>query len=183
MNKEKIKNIIVNLDTYLGAATFVGIMFLLFAQVVSRYVFKHAWTWAEELATSLFVWMTYFCISSAVTSRKHLRIDALLNVLPFKVKRALLIVDNVIFIAFNTYLWIPFINLMNNLGNSVTPLLRIPKKCLYIAIPVMLTVATVRLIFDTIRLVKEEEKKLGASKPTLDLDAMEKEWEEKCQRQ
>ena len=181
--KNPVKLFLSEFETYLGAILFIIIMLLLFVQVISRYVFQHAFTWAEELSTALFVWMTYACICAAVPKRKHLRIDALLNAVPFKVKRVMLIVDDVIFIAFNTYLWVPYITLLRNMSTSVTPLLRIPRVALYISIPVMLTLTSVRLIFDIVRLLKEEEAKLGASKPVLDLDAMEKEWEEKCRQQ
>lgn len=95
MDKKKfdLKNFIVNIDQYISAVLFIIIMFLLFLQVVSRYVFHHSFTWTEELSIILFVWMTYLGVSSAVTYRKNLRIDALLNVLPFKAKKTLLIIQ------------------------------------------------------------------------------------------
>lgn len=81
------KKFLVNIDQYISAILFIVIMVLLFLQVVSRYVFHHSFTWTEELSILLFVWMTYTGVSSAVTYRKNLRIDALLNVVPFKVKK------------------------------------------------------------------------------------------------
>ena len=74
------KKFIVNIDQYISAVLFIVIMCLLFLQVVTRYVFKHSFTWTEELSVLLFVWMTYMGVSSAVTYRKNLRIDALLDV-------------------------------------------------------------------------------------------------------
>ena len=54
----------------------------------------------EEFATIMFVWMIYLAISAAVTYRKHLRIDFLLDMMPFKVKKVMLIISNVIFALF-----------------------------------------------------------------------------------
>ena len=39
--------------------------------------------------------------------------------------------------------------------------------------------AVIRLVEDTIKLLKEDEQNLGASKPSMDLDACERAWEEK----
>ena len=104
------------------------------------------------------------------------RIDALLEAVPFKVKKAMLIISDVIFMAFNV--WISYIyvdKLIPTMGRGVTSLLRIPKKFLYAIIPVMLMVTCIRLVQNIIRLSKESPKELGASKPVIDIDALEAE--------
>ncbi len=158
----------------MGAVIFIVIMLLLFTQVVSRYVFRHSLTWTEELSVILFVLMTYLGVSSAVTYRKHLRIDALLDVVPFKVKKVLLIISDVIFIIFNTYIVFPFINIMASLGNSKSAILGIPKVFSYVFIPLMLTFSSVKLVIDIYKLLHEEEKQLGASVPAIDFEEIER---------
>lgn len=170
------KHFVVNLDQYISAILFIVIMFLLFLQVVTRYVTGKSATWTEELSILLFVWMTYLGVSSAVTYRKNLRIDALLDAVPFKVKKVLLILADVVFIAFNIYLIFPFLQLIKTIGTSVTPILGIPKAITYWLIPVILVITSVKLIFDILRLAGEDEKRLGASKPAIDLDALEAEY-------
>ena len=170
------KKFILDIDQYFSAVIFVIIMILLFMQVVSRYVFKHSFTWTEELGQLLFVWMTYLGVSSAVTYRKHLRIDALLNAVPFKVKKAMLIISDIIFIIFNIYLIFPFVQLIGTIGSSRTPILGIPKAISYWLIPVILVFSCFKLVLDIIKLIHEDEKRLGASRPTVDLDAMEQEY-------
>ena len=177
-NKDWIK-FLVNIDQYISAILFIVIMVLLFLQVVSRYVFHHSFTWTEELSILLFVWMTYTGVSSAVTYRKNLRIDALLNVVPFKVKKALLIISDVIFIVFNLYLIFPLLELIKSIGTSKTPILGIPKAITYWLIPFILIVSSIKLLADIKKLIHEDEKRLGASKPTIDLEAMEKEYQQK----
>ena len=170
------KKFILNLDQYISAVLFIVIMVLLFVQVVTRYVFGHAFTWCEELSIILFVWMTYAGVSSAITYRKNLRIDALLGVVPFKVKKGMLIVSDIIFIIFDIYLIFPFLQLIENIGAATTPLLGIPKSISYALIPVVLVISCFKLVLDIMKLIKEDEKRLGASKPSIDLDAMEQEW-------
>jgi len=170
------KKFVENIDQYISAVLFIVIMVLLFVQVVTRYVTGKSATWTEELSILLFVWMTYMGVSSAVTYRKNLRIDALLDVVPFRVKKLLLILSDVIFIVFNIYLIFPFMELIGTIGSSKTPILGIPKAITYWLIPVILVVTCVKLVIDIIKLAHEDEKRLGASKPSIDLDAFEAEY-------
>ena len=131
----------------------------------------------EEFATIMFVWMIYLAISAAVTYRKHLRIDFLLDMMPFKVKKVMLIISNVIFALFNVYISVIMFNVIKLLGAST--MLKIPQQLVYIVIPISLLLTVIRLIQDTIKLAKESEENLGASKPSMDLDACEREWNAK----
>ncbi|MCI8743132.1 MAG: TRAP transporter small permease [Lachnospiraceae bacterium] len=177
------KKFIVNIDQYVSAVLFIVIMVLLFLQVVTRYVFKHSFTWTEELSVLLFVWMTYMGVSSAVTYRKNLRIDALLDVVPFRVKKLLLIISDVIFILFNLYLIVPFVELIGSIGGSRTPILGIPKAITYWLIPAILVISSAKLVYDIYRLWHEDEKRLGVSRPTIDLDSLEAEYKARMAEQ
>lgn len=127
----------------------------------------------------MFVWMIYFATSAAVTHRKHLRIDVVLEAVPFKVKRIMLILSNVIFAVFNVYISVIMFDVIRLLGNSRTTMLGLPQQVVYAIIPFGLLMAVIRLVEDTIKLLKEDEQNLGASKPSMDLDACERAWEEK----
>ncbi len=177
--KPEWKKFFINLDQYISAAIFIVIMALLLLQVVSRYLFHHSFTWTEELSVLLFVWMTYMGVSSAVTYRKNLRIDALLDVVPFRVKKALLIISDLIFIAFNIYLIFPFLRLIESIGTSRTAILGIPKAITYWLIPFILVITSIKLLIDIHKLVHEDEKRLGTSRPSIDLEAMEREYMER----
>lgn len=181
MEKKKFdwKKFVVNIDQYISAILFIVIMVLLFMQVVSRYVFRHSFTWTEELSVILFVWMTYAGVSSAITYRKNLRIDALLNAVPFKAKKVMLIISDVVCIVFDIYLIFPFLQLINGIGSAKTPILGIPRALSYWLIPFIMVVCVVKLVADIFKLAKEDEKNLGASKPSLDLDACEREYQAK----
>ena len=175
--KEKItlKKILNEFEIYIGTVVFLALTVLLTIQVVSRYVFKHSFTWTEEAAVVMFVWLIYLGVAAAVTKRKHLKIDALITVLPFKGKKALLILDNVICFGFCIGIVPPFTSIIRNQieKNAVTSLLRWPKAVIYSIIPICMVLTCIRLVQDTIRLCKESEKELGQSKPTIDIEALE----------
>lgn len=184
-NESLAKKLLNHFEVYAGAGIFIIMTILLFVQVVTRYCFGHAVTWAEEVATILFVWMVYLGVAAAVLSRKHLKIDAFVEMLPFKAKKTLLIISNVIFLAFSLYIIFPMMSLVNNYAakSAASPILKIPKALSYVVMPLCFLLTAIRLVQEIIRLSKEKEKELGVSKPIIDIAALEKEAEElACQK-
>ena len=96
-----------------------------------------------------------------------------------RLKKVMLIISNVIFALFNVYISVIMFNVIKLLGASKTTMLKIPQQLVYIVIPISLLLTVIRLIQDTIKLAKESEENLGASKPSMDLDACEREWNAK----
>lgn len=174
--KFDLKTFLNEFEQYLATIFFLVLTILLMVQVISRYVFSFSLTWLEELATVMFVWMVYFGISGAVRTRKHLKIDAILDIVPFKAKKVMLILDNIIFMFFNLFVSYTILDIIERLVGSKTSILKMPKDVIYAIIPVMLTFTCIRLVQDCIKLAKENEQQLGASKPTIDLDALEAEY-------
>ena len=179
-NESLAKKLLNHFEVYAGAGIFIIMTILLFVQVVTRYCFGHAVTWAEEVATILFVWMVDLGVAAAVLSRKHLKIDAFVEMLPFKAKKTLLIISNVIFLAFSLYIIFPMMSLVNNYAakSATSPILKIPKALSYVVMPLCFLLTAIRLVQEIIRLSKEKEKELGVSKPIIDIAALEKEAEE-----
>ena len=177
--KFDLKTFLNNIELYVATICFIILTILLTLQVISRYVMNHSFTWMEELATIMFVWMIYLGVSAAVTKRKHLRIDFVLEMVPFKVKRAMLVIDNMIFAVFNIYITVILVDVIKLLGKSVTTMLKIPQQLVYVIIPINLVLTTIRLVQDTLALLKEDEENLSASKPSMDLDACEEIYRQK----
>lgn len=171
--KFDLKTFLNNLELYIATLCFFVLTIMLTLQVISRYVMGNSITWMEEFATIMFVWMIYLGISAAVTHRKHLRIDFILNIVPFKVKRAMLILSNVVFAFFNVYVAYIMIDVIRLLGSSSTTMLRLSQGLVYSVIPLALVLSCLRLVQDTRLLLKESESELGNSIPSMDLDACE----------
>ncbi len=171
--KFDLRTFLDNIELYVAAICFIALTIMLTGQVISRYALKHSITWMEEAATILFVWMIYLGVSAAVTKRKHLRIDFLLDMMPFKIKRGMLIASNIIFALFNIYVSFIMFNVIKLLGTSQTTMLHIPQRLVYSIIPLGILLSVIRLVEDTIKLMKEDESNLGTSKPSMDLDECE----------
>jgi C4-dicarboxylate transporter DctQ subunit len=173
------KTFLNNIELYLSTILFIALTILLFANVAARYLFQHSFAWIEELSTIMFVWMIWFAMSAAVTKRKHLRIDFILEMVPFKAKKFMLIVSNIIYFAFNIWMLVILAGIIQRLGTSQTTMLRLPQQVVYSIIPIGVVLSCVRIIQDTIKLYHEDEKNLGASKPSMDLDECERIYLEK----
>lgn len=171
------KKFLNEFEIYFGAVIFIAMTALLFVQVVTRYVLHKSFTWTEEISTIFFVWMVYAGVAAAVLRRKHLRIDAFVEAMPFKTKKVLLIISNIVFIIFMFYLIFPLSTIVSNYAarNATTPLLKFPNAVAYGMLPVTFGLTCIRLVQEIIRLAREREEDLGVSKPTIDMAALEEE--------
>lgn len=179
MKKKTVIEVLNNFENYVAAVLFMVVCILLTTQVITRYCFNHAITWAEEVATMLFVPMIYCGVSGAVTHRKHINIDIVQTLAPFKVSKALRIFSDVVFIAFCFAIQGPFHRVILTLQDSVFPLTQFQKKYFYWMVPILLMLTAIRLVQDIVRLWKEDKENLGKKKPTIDLDACEQEARER----
>ncbi len=71
-------------------AFLMGVMVLImFAQVVLRYVFRSPFTWAEETATYIFVWIVFLGGGPVFVRGAHIAVDYYAHFVPKKYHRTL----------------------------------------------------------------------------------------------
>lgn len=95
-----IKKLLGEFEIYIGTVLLFIMFILLNIQVFSRYLFSHSLTWTEELSTIIFVWLGYLGASAAVYKQQHLRIDVVLNLFHGLPKKIILIITDLITMAF-----------------------------------------------------------------------------------
>ena len=79
----------------------LGVMVVLvFGNVVARYVFDAAITWAEEVARFLFVWLTFVGASLGLRRGVHLSVDLVVAALVGRKRLVLQIICHVISLVF-----------------------------------------------------------------------------------
>lgn len=177
--KKDLKYWLNEWESYVSAFFFIINTVLLTFQVISRYIFHYSITWLEELATFFYLIMIYSAISAAVTHRKQICIDALPNAVPYKARKVLLILADVVFVIFCIWIQQGLFQILELVGKGGTALLHIPYKYCYLSISVCLLLTVVRLIQDIVKLLHENEQQLGQKKPSIDLDECEREYLEK----
>lgn len=107
-------------------ATGTFLLVLLTAGVISRYFFNFSLIWIGELPEQLFPWMIGAGIALAAVMNSHIAVDLLVKVLPPPVRKALIVVVQLLVVA--TY------SLLTKLGLDVaaiaaferSPVLKIP---------------------------------------------------------
>lgn len=73
---------------------------LVFGNVVARYVFNSAITWAEEVSRFLFVWLTFVGASFGLQKGLHLGMDIVVSRFKPRLRRAIEVVNGVIILIF-----------------------------------------------------------------------------------
>jgi TRAP-type C4-dicarboxylate transport system permease small subunit len=74
---KRLSGALARLEDLLLATSVAVMAGLLGLGVILRYVFNDPLTWSEEFVVTLFVWSVMIGMPSALRSRIHLRIDAL----------------------------------------------------------------------------------------------------------
>ena len=151
-----IKKLLGEFEIYIGTVLLFIMFILLNIQVFSRYLFSHSLTWTEELSTIIFVWLGYLGASAAVYKQQHLRIDVVLNLFHGLPKKIILIITDLITMAFCIIMIFPLIDVINNFASlgAETLILRIPMDLVYWVLPFALVLQAIRFVQDIIRILK-----------------------------
>lgn len=109
---------------------------LVVVAVIFRYFLSDPLIWTEEFIVTLFAWMLFIGLASGFRERMHLRIDALLILLPVRARFALgALATTATMITLVGLVWFGFEQAVTLL-DSQTPMLRISAAWAVTALPV-----------------------------------------------
>lgn len=100
--KNKILNILNTAEEIVLIVMFAAMVGIIFFQVIMRYVFNNSLSWSEELGKFLFVWLSWLGISIGHRRKEHIRITLLVEKLPYKIKKILEAISEVILIIISS---------------------------------------------------------------------------------
>ncbi len=123
---------------------FLAIMtFLVFFQVVTRYLFSYSIAWVEELARYLMIWMAFLGAASLFKDDSHIRMDLVYNKFPQGVRNFLGLLFGLLQIAFLVMLFKLGLEYAESVDIVVSPTLRISMRW-----PAMIiSISSVMMIF------------------------------------
>ena len=135
---------------YFSMTCIVLIAVLVIAQVVLRYVFNDPLTWSEEMSRIVFIYLAYLGIGAAYGRRRHMFIDALVDVLPAGVKRAVRFLVVGIASAFLlAVIMITFRSILELYRVEITtPALDFPMAFVYLVIPLGMSALIAQMWID-----------------------------------
>lgn len=128
-------------EKYTITIAFAIATLLLFTNVVLRYLFDTGLTWALEAVQYLFAWVVLIGSAHGVKMGVHLGIDILIDKLPAKIRKVIVLAAVtlcILFVAVVDYQSVIYITKIYQWGD-LTEDLQIPQWIPYLAIPVGLS--------------------------------------------
>jgi TRAP-type C4-dicarboxylate transport system permease small subunit len=90
---------IANIGLGLAAAALLFVVVINAANIIARYVFRSAFSWAEELMLFAMIFGVYVGAISVAWQQAHIRIDAFINLAPVAWRRALHIFSTLVLVG------------------------------------------------------------------------------------
>lgn len=141
-------------DTIIIAGLF-STAFVLFINVLMRYILKSGLVWAEEFARYMIIWIVCGGMGAAVRAGAHMRITAILDMT--KNEKFHFILNTVVIViafAFSAFLFVYGIKLCGSMitNHQVSPAMEIPLWWVYLSFPVGGFLMMVRYIQSLVQL-------------------------------
>ena len=144
--------------TMLGA-----IILLVFADVIARFAFSTSIAVANELARFCFVYMIYFGVSYAIRERRHMRVTAVLDLLPWALRRWVFALAELVFLIYSvTVCWLGVVITQQAYERGkILSSIEWPLGVLYAAIILSGALSSARLVHSLWRVVARGDTHLG----------------------
>lgn len=134
---------------------------ILSLQVFCRFVLDLPLTWSEEAARYLFVWITFIGAGYGVKHHYHIEMEAVVRLFPKKSKVITQVITNSICIAAFSYIIPDSLKFVANQGQISSSAMGISMGLVFACIPIGVAILVVRLVIDTVHVVRGTEHRNG----------------------
>ena len=118
--------------------------------VAARYVLPVEWTFTEELARYLMIWMALLAISSGISHREHIGVLIVFERFPPRVRKWLAVAFDVIAFGFFAVIFFYGLGMVDRGFSRYTMIDGIPKAYPFMGVPLAAAIACVQLVLVTI---------------------------------
>jgi TRAP-type C4-dicarboxylate transport system permease small subunit len=129
------ERVFVAANRWLIIGMMAAMVAMVFANVVSRYIWNYSFIWAEELSQYLMVWITFLGAGLALREGRHVAVELLQDRLPIKTKRSVRHLVAALIILFLLALVILGFQFAIFAWEQETPVMNIPLGIPYLAVP------------------------------------------------
>lgn len=139
-----------NIEEKILVIGIVVMVLILFVQVVLRFVFSSPFTWAEELARLIFIWISWLGISIGQRKLEHIKVTMLTDRLKGKSQFTVLFLADIVSMAILiVFIWqgVNLVVTIFEMGTK-TAALHIPRWTVYLSVPVSCLAMGLRLAAD-----------------------------------
>jgi len=123
--------------TYIAVTVLFGSqVIVVFAQVIWRFVFDSPFSWSEELARYLQVWLILLMSAVCIRKGRHLAVDYVTHNLSFELQRVFKLISLLAILAYVIVVIVFGIKMIAVAGAQKTPAMQIPIGIIYLAFPI-----------------------------------------------
>jgi TRAP-type C4-dicarboxylate transport system permease small subunit len=139
----------------LAAITFILLCASVSIQVISRYVFGHAFGWGEEFPIFIFLWVSFIAASVAYREGSHLSVDFVADKFPKGIQKVLTFVNLVLSLVFVFVLFYYEGKMTLAVRESTFVVMKISKGLCYMGIPLACLLFAVFIIEKILKQIRE----------------------------
>lgn len=130
-------------------------LLLVFAQVITRYVFGYTPDFGEELARYLFVWLVFLSMPLVAKHGGHMCIETITNMLQGKARKNLNIVADLVCAIFLAIMVWQGILIVDRMSFQTSPAMEIPMSYVYVVIPFGCAVMLLYVLMNLVETIKK----------------------------
>lgn len=153
---ERTLNTINRTFEYLTATLLVVMVGLILTQIIARVVIGNSFSWTEELARILMIWITFLGASFAFKYGAHMGIDYFVNKFPEGLRKLNNVLVACVCMLFFAFIFYQGIKLMEFGMLQRTAALKIPMGYVYLIFPISSVLIILNLIDVTRKHIKGE---------------------------
>ncbi|MGP4078872.1 TRAP transporter small permease [Pseudalkalibacillus sp. R45] len=153
-----LSNGISTIEKYISIVLMFSMAVIVTLAVAFRYLFNSPLSWAGEVSIFLLIWVSFIGGSLGLKYRSQAAVSIVLEYLPPKVKKVVLVIGHVFMliflglILFYSYQWI----LSPSVAFQKSTSLLLPMWIPYLAVPLGLTFAAIHLIANMLEEIRED---------------------------
>lgn len=132
--------------TFVSVVLLASYFILVLLQVFFRYVLNESLFWAEEFVRGLMLWGVMLSSALVASGRAHIRIEVLELMLPPAGRRIVMMLIDILTVAFCLVLVWAGIELVDRTWFQRSPLLDVPKYSVYLAVPIGAAIEVIFMI-------------------------------------
>lgn len=156
---DSIDSLIARVEEFIMAVGIILMAVNTIANVISRFIFNHSIIFAEELNSTFILLVTFAGIGYAARHGRHIRMSAIYDHMPDKVRKILMTVIVAVtafFMLFLAYYAVQYIYHVYSKGR-VMPALGVPVYVIYLWVPVGFFITGVQYALTTVKNIREKE--------------------------
>lgn len=164
-NNTYTKKLSSNVKNFLNIMLFILLLLMVsivFANVVTRYLFSSSLNWVDELSRAAFVWLSFIGIVVVMWEKGHIGFMNIFHNINPTIAKITLLIGIILQTVFIVYLFRGGLRLVSITLIQLTPYMAIPSGYIYTIVPMMaflMVLISIRDLVSIFQQKKEEEEK------------------------